>query len=157
MNNRAIFLDRDDTIIVDRGYLSNPNDIEFLPGVVSALKTFQDTGYLLIMVSNQSGIGRGYFTIDEYNAVHARFMELLKDNDISFTAYYYCPHAPDDNCECRKPKAFWAYKAAEEYNIDLNESYMIGDKDSDIEFGNNFGAKQSFKSVTECVQYFERA
>ena len=151
--NRAIFLDRDNTVIVDRGYLYDPAYIEFIPEVLSALRTIQDAGFLLIMVSNQSGIGRGYFTETNHNAVKERLSELLKANGITLAGYYYCPHSPDENCECRKPKPLMAYKAAEDFNIDLSESYMIGDKDSDIEFGRNFGAKACFRSVQE---YFNK-
>ena len=147
--NRAIFLDRDDTMIIDKGYLSDPDALEFIPGVLPALHKLQSSGFLLIMVSNQSGIARGYFNDSDYNAVQARLDELLKSNGIIFTAYYHCPHSPDDNCKCRKPKPFFALKAANEFGIDLSESYMVGDKDSDIEFGKNFGAKGSFKSISE--------
>ena len=154
--NQAIFLDRDNTIIIDKGYLKNPEEIEFIPGVLSALRSFQDAGFILVMVSNQSGIGRGYFTESEYEAVHARFVELLEANGIAFAGYYYCPHSPDDNCECRKPKPLMALKAANELNIDLSESYMIGDKDSDIEFGINSGAKACFRSVQEFVERIEK-
>ena len=152
--NRAIFLDRDDTVIVDKGYLRDPEGIEFMPGVLPALRSFCSAGFLLIMVSNQSGIGRGYFSENEYNAVQARFDELLKANGITFAGYFNCPHSPDDACECRKPKPLLAFRAADEYSIDLSESYMIGDKDSDIEFGTNFGAKASFRSIHECAKAF---
>ena len=148
----AIFFDRDDTIIVDKGYFIKPEDLEFLPGVLSSLLAIQNSDFLLIMVSNQSGIGRGYFTEIDYKAVQARLDELLRANGIIFTEYYYCPHSPDDNCECRKPKPLMALRAAKEFNIDLAESYMIGDKDSDIEFGRNFGAKASFRSVREFIE-----
>ena len=121
--NRAIFLDRDGTIIVDKGYLSDPEGIEFLPGILDDLRALQDSGFMLIMASNQSGIGRGYFTEKDYAAVQARLDELLKSNGIAFTGYYYCPHAPDENCACRKPKPLMALDAAKTFNIDLAESF----------------------------------
>ena len=146
---RAVLFDRDGTVITDKGYLCNQEEIEFLPNVLPVLNKLQSAGFLLIMVSNQSGIGRGYFTEKEYFDVQTRLDELLKSYGIVFTGFYYCPHAPDDNCECRKPKPLMALKAAREFNIDLAESYMVGDKDSDIEFGRNFGAKATFRSVQE--------
>ena len=154
--NQAIFLDRDNTIIIDKGYLKNPEEIEFIPGVLSALRSFQDAGFILVMVSNQSGIGRGYFTESEYDVVHAYFVELLEVNGITFAGYYYCPHSPNDNCECRKPKPLLAHKAANELNIDLSESYMIGDKDSDIEFGKRFGAKECFCCINDLSKHLSQ-
>ena len=150
--NRAIFLDRDNTIIEDMGYLSNPDGICILPSVLSTLNILQHHRFLLIMVSNQSGIGRGYLTEHEYEVVQACLMTIMKENGITFTGFYHCPHHPDDHCECRKPKPFLAFKAAKEHNIDLTESFMVGDKDSDIEFGRNFGAKASFKSIHELFE-----
>ena len=150
--NRAMFIDRDNTIIIDKGYLHNPEDIEFLPGVLQALRMFQATGFLNIMVSNQSGIGRGYFSESDYISTQNHMDKLFIANSIKFTAYYYCPHSPSEDCECRKPKPLMAFKAAREFHINLKESYMIGDKDSDIEFGKNFGAKFSFRSIEECVK-----
>ena len=154
---KAIFLDRDGTIIVDKGYLGNPDGIEFIPGVLSALRRFQEAGFLLIMVSNQSGIGRGLFTETAYHAVQRRFDALLRASGIRFAGYYHCPHAPDENCACRKPKPLLAFVAAEKHHIDLFESYMIGDKDSDIAFGKNFGAKLSFRSIREFLEQTEMA
>lgn len=151
--NHAVFLDRDDTIIVDKGYLSNPDDIELLPGVVDGLRKLQTNGYNLIQISNQSGIGRGYFTIEDYVAVTKRLKELLKINGIILTGYYYCPHAPWENCKCRKPKPYLALKAAADLDIDLGNSYMVGDKPSDIEFGKNFGARDCFFSVGELIRH----
>ena len=140
--NQAIFLDRDNTIIKDKGYLKNPEEIEFIPGVLSVLRSFQEAGLLLVMVSNQSGIGRGYFTESEYQTVHTRFMELLAVNGITFAGYYHRPHSPNDHCECRKPKPLMALEAANELNIDLSKSYMIGDKE---------GRGMSYAHLTEPV------
>jgi len=151
MKSRAIFLDRDDTIIVDRVYLNDPDGIEFLPDVLPALRAFQDAGFLLVLVSNQSGIGRGRITESQYDAVLKRLKELLESEGVAFAGYYHCPHTPDDDCECRKPRPAMAFKAAGELDVDLSESYMVGDKDLDIEFGRNFGAKSCFRSVRECA------
>lgn len=147
--NKAVFLDRDDTIILDKGYISAPEDIIFLPMAISILYRIQKDGFLLVMVSNQSGIGRGYFTEEQYYIVETRFKDMLEAEGIHFSKFYHCPHTPNSNCNCRKPKPFFAFKAANELNINLTESYMVGDKDSDIEFGMNFGAKGVFRNLTD--------
>ena len=149
--NKAIFLDRDGTVIVDKGYLSDPEGIEFIPGVLDALRAFQRAGYLLVMASNQSGIGRGFFSEEAYRQVESRLDTLLRANGIEFAGHYFCPHAPGDGCECRKPKPLMAFRAAEALDIDLTQSYMAGDKDSDIAFGANFGVKAAFRSVREAA------
>jgi len=143
----AIFFDRDGTLIEDKDYLSDPSKIIFLPGVIEALQKFQAAGFVLVMVSNQSGIGRGYFTEVEYNAVQDKMIAMLEQEGIFFAGYYYCPHAPFENCECRKPNPYMAIKAAEDLNINLSESYMVGDKQSDILFGENFQAKGCFYTI----------
>ena len=150
--NCAIFLDRDGTIIVDKGYLSDPKGIELIQGILPILRKLQDAGFLLVMVSNQSGIGRGYFTEKDYVKVQEHLDELLESNGIKFAGYYHCPHSPDDNCMCRKPKVKMALEAAKELDISLSESYMVGDKESDIEFGYNFGAKACFYSAHELLE-----
>ncbi|GHV29299.1 D,D-heptose 1,7-bisphosphate phosphatase [Synergistales bacterium] len=150
--NKAIFIDRDGTIIRDCGYLSDPNHVELLPGTGERLKAFQDAGYFLVLVTNQSGIGRGYFTETEMNAVQTRLDKILEEYGVKFGGVYYCPHAHWENCACRKPKPMLARKAAADLNIDLSQSCMVGDKQSDIDFGENFGAKDCFYSVEEAAE-----
>jgi len=151
--NKAIFLDRDGTMIEDRDYLSDPAGIVFLPGVLSALRVLSETGYMLVMVSNQSGIGRGYFTDADYFSVQERMDAMLKQEGIHFAGYYYCPHKPSDDCVCRKPKPYLALKAAVDLDIDLESSYMVGDKQSDIAFGKSFNAKGCFHIMQELVNH----
>jgi len=133
--NKAIFLDRDGTINVEKNYLYKIEDFEFLPGVINALKQLQAAGYLLIIITNQSGIARGYYTERDFKKLNDWMLEELNNKGVSITRVYYCPHHPDAAkgeyrvaCECRKPKLGLFYKAVEEYDIDLSLSYAIGDK-----------------------------
>lgn len=133
--NKAIFLDRDNTIIDDVPYSADPDKVVIMPGAVNALKAFRDAGYLLIVITNQSGIGRGLFTEDEMNLVNEKMESLFSDFDIKINDILYCPHQPEDNCECRKPSPKLIEAAATKHNISLKESFMIGDKLSDVESG----------------------
>ncbi len=139
--NKAILLDRDGTINFDHGYLHDPALLEFLPGVVEALRSLQDAGFLLIIITNQSGIGRGYFSEEQYLAFNNALVTKLKSSDVEITKSYMCPHAPTDDCHCRKPYPYMALKAIEEYEIDPQLSYMFGDKRSDVECGESAGVK----------------
>lgn len=138
--NKAIFLDRDGTINVEKHYLYKIEDFEFLPGVIEALKMLQDAGYLLIVITNQSGIGRGYYTENDFKVLNDWMVNTLKEKGIVISAVYYCPHLPDakilkyrKDCECRKPKLGMYYQAIKDFNIDLSQSYAIGDKIRDCE------------------------
>jgi D-glycero-D-manno-heptose 1,7-bisphosphate phosphatase len=135
----AIFLDRDGTIIYDVGYPKHPEQVKLMPGIISALKTLRKKGFLLIVVSNQSGIGRGYITSEEAENVHKTFISLLFEADIIIDRTYYCPHAPETNCSCRKPLPSMLFDAAENLNINLESSFMIGDRIADIEAGKRAG------------------
>ena len=133
--NKAIFLDRDGTINVEKNYLYKIEDFEFLPGVVEALKILQDEGYLLIIITNQSGIARGYYTEKDFHILNDWMVSTLKGYGICINAVYYCPHHPDasiegyrKDCECRKPKFGLFEHAIKDYEIDLSQSYAIGDK-----------------------------
>ncbi|MFZ0591841.1 MAG: HAD family hydrolase [Bryobacteraceae bacterium] len=136
---RAFFFDRDGTLIVDCGYIRNPSDVELLPGVVETLAELRRRGFLLVVVSNQSGISRGLITKDEAQAVDGRFRELLEGRGIALDGVYECPHAPAANCDCRKPEPGMLLQAARELDIDLERSYMVGDKSSDCEAGARAG------------------
>lgn len=131
----AVFLDRDGVIIADKNYLSDPDGVELLPGAVEGLHMFQAAGFILIIVTNQSGVGRGMFSIQDAEAVNDRVVELLAKNTVTITATYYCPHAPGDNCLCRKPNPGMLLQAAAEHDIDLRQSIMIGDKEADVMAG----------------------
>jgi len=142
----AVFLDRDGTIIVEKDFLGDPAGIELLPRAVEAIKMLNEHGYIVISVSNQSGVARGYYGEDAVRAVNDRLLEMLKEKGAIVDEIYYCPHHPhaDDpgyrqSCECRKPKTGMAKAAIEKYEIDLAASAMIGDRAADIQFGKNLG------------------
>ncbi len=137
--NRAVLLDRDGTINVDYGYMHDPSKIEFLEGVVEALQKLETQGYLLIIITNQSGIGRGYFTEEQYEIFSDAFLAELSERGVNITATYMCPHSPEEECSCRKPYPYMALKAIEEYDIDPAQSYMFGDKSSDVKCGESAG------------------
>jgi histidinol-phosphate phosphatase family protein len=132
---RAVFLDRDGTIILDRDYPRDPALVELLPGAVNGLAILREHGLLLVVVSNQSGLARRIVTPDEAEAVHERFLECLAESGLALDGVYYCPHGPNDGCACRKPAPGLLLRAAEELNIDLARSFMTGDKRSDVEAG----------------------
>ena len=107
--NKAIFLDRDGVINYDHGYVYKISDFRLIEGVVDALKFFQLKKYLLIIVTNQSGIGRGYFTEQEFQEINSHMLSILKNDSININGVYYCPHHPNDNCKCRKPKNYYVF------------------------------------------------
>lgn len=130
--NKVVFLDRDGTINYDYGYVHEKNKLKFLPGVIEGLKKLQNNDYKLIIITNQSGIGRGYYTENEYHIFTKYMLEKLQENNIYIEDIYYCPHTEKDNCNCRKPKLKLFYDAIKDHNIDTNKSYVIGDKERDI-------------------------
>jgi D-glycero-D-manno-heptose 1,7-bisphosphate phosphatase len=138
-SRRAVFLDRDGSLIEDSGYPRDPDRVHLLPGVAETLRELEHRGFLLILVSNQSGIGRGLVTPAEAAAVHARLVELLARAGARLHAAYYCPHTPDEGCLCRKPAPGMLLQAAKEWDIDLSRSFFVGDKPSDIEAGKATG------------------
>jgi histidinol-phosphate phosphatase family protein len=132
----AVFIDRDGTIVVDKDYLADPAEMEIYDFSAEALQTLQASGYLIIIVTNQSGVGRGLLTEDDVRSVHAVLQHELP---VKIDAFYYCPHKPDDGCRCRKPSLGMIEQAAAEFPIDIANSWMIGDKKLDIETGFNAG------------------
>jgi D-glycero-D-manno-heptose 1,7-bisphosphate phosphatase len=141
--NRAVFLDRDGTIIEDKDYLHKPEDVVILPGTIAALKQLQDAGFILIMVTNQSGVGRGYFTLGDVERVHAHLAREFAAAGVQFRKIYIAPEAPDQPSRGRKPSPQFLFDARDEFQIDLAQSYMIGDKLIDLECGWNAGVKKS--------------
>ncbi|QJX51237.1 D-glycero-beta-D-manno-heptose 1,7-bisphosphate 7-phosphatase [Fusobacterium sp.] len=146
---KAIFLDRDGTINVEKDYIYKSEDLVFEEGTIEALKTFKNLGYILIVISNQSGIARGYFTEEDLNIFNNNMNEILKKNGVEIVEFYCCPHHPDGIgeykkvCECRKPNNKMIEDAIKKYNIAREKSYMIGDKTSDI----GAGLKSNLKTV----------
>lgn len=144
MQRKAAFLDRDGVINHDSGYIGRIEDFVLLPGVAEALKLLLDAGYSLIVVTNQSGIGRGLYTEDDYQRVTAHMRELLAAEGIEFEAILHCPHAPSERCNCRKPMPGLLIKGAADANTALKASILFGDKDSDIAAGRAAGVGQCF-------------
>ena len=139
--NRALFMDRDGTVMVDVGYPRRPDDVELLPDAPPTLARLHELGFKLVVVSNQSGVGRGLVTADEAEAVHARFVEALRASGVELDGAYYCPHSPDEGCSCRKPSPELLERAAHELGLDLPQSFMVGDRDSDLEAGRRAGCR----------------
>jgi D-glycero-D-manno-heptose 1,7-bisphosphate phosphatase len=146
MPRRAVFLDRDGTLNEDPGYIGEPEKVKLYPNTGETLSLLKnDLNFSLIVISNQSGIGRGLITRENVDAVNRKVNGLLKQFDVEIDAFYYCPYHPDYNtpeeCICRKPSPEMVLKAAKDFNIDLKDSYLIGDAVSDIECGINSGVK----------------
>jgi len=135
----AVFVDRDGTIIEDRDYCSDPKDVKIFPGATEALRRLKSNGFKLIIITNQSGIGRGLFTLEQYQAVEAEVLRQLGDGLID--ASYFCPDAPGQQCNCRKPATGMVYAAAREHQLDLSRSFLVGDKEADVECGHNAGVR----------------
>jgi D-glycero-D-manno-heptose 1,7-bisphosphate phosphatase len=137
--NAALFLDRDGTVIEERGYLSDPGGVQLLPGAAEALAALASEGWKLILVSNQSGVGRGLITPVQMEAVQERFLDLMESKGVRLAGSYVCTHTPEDECQCRKPSPFLLQRAAAEHAVDLSASWMIGDREGDIQCGRNGG------------------
>jgi D-glycero-D-manno-heptose 1,7-bisphosphate phosphatase len=137
----AVFLDRDGTVIEDVGYPRDPDSVRLLPGAPQTLAALHDAGLALVVVSNQSGVGRGIIAPAQAEAVHARFVALLADAGVQIDAVRYCPHAPDEGCACRKPSPEMLLDAARELGIDRSRSTMIGDRASDLQAGRRAGTR----------------
>ena len=140
---KAVFMDRDGVIIEQVAYLSSPDQVALIPGAAEALRIIHAHGDAAVVISNQSGVGRGYFTVDAVEAAHARIQELLAPDDEKVDAFYYCPHAPEEHCKCRKPQPEMILRAGREHGIDIGASLMLGDRMSDLECGVNAGCAQA--------------
>ena len=137
--HKAVFVDRDDTIVKDVPYCSRPEDLHLFPGAARSIRRLNDAGYLVILVTNQSGIGRGYFTEEMLHRIHDKLGADLAAEGARLDAIYYCPHHPDDECDCRKPALGMIEKAVAEWDIDLRRSYVIGDGNNDMTMGQSVG------------------
>jgi D-glycero-D-manno-heptose 1,7-bisphosphate phosphatase len=140
---RAIFLDRDGTLIQEKEYLRRPEEVAILPGAAAALRRLRAAGFRLFIVSNQSGVGRGWFTLDDVAEVHARLAAELARHGVSFDKIYVAPEAPDQPSRARKPSPQFLFDARDEFGLRLEASFLVGDKMMDLECGWNAGVKKS--------------
>jgi D-glycero-D-manno-heptose 1,7-bisphosphate phosphatase len=145
MSQKALFLDRDGVINIEKNYLFKIEDFEFIDGVFESLKYLENLKYKLIIVTNQSGIGRGYYTFDQYQILTNWIIEQFKNRDINISGIFCCPHEPSKNCNCRKPEIGMIKQASELFNIDFCKSWLIGDKDSDIQTAYNSNIKNTIQ------------
>lgn len=148
---KAVFLDRDGTIIEEKNYLRDPEQVVLISGAAKAISLLSQQGFFIVMVSNQSGVARGYFSEEDVIRVNRHVQELLLAQGATIDAMYYCPHHLDGiipeyriDCACRKPKPGMGIRASQEYALDLSKSVMIGDKKVDVEFAYNCGMKNGY-------------
>ncbi|MCD6570789.1 MAG: HAD family hydrolase [Deltaproteobacteria bacterium] len=165
MSKIGVFLDRDDTVIKDKVYLRDPGEVEILPGVPGAIKQLNNKVIPVIIVSNQSGIARGYLDEERLAQIHDRLLSTLARQGATIDGVYYCPHHPEGvveaysrECECRKPSPGMLYKAARDFGLDLGKCYMVGDKSIDVETIHRVGGKgiiigkgNSYSIITEYI------
>jgi D-glycero-D-manno-heptose 1,7-bisphosphate phosphatase len=137
---RVIVLDRDGTMVIDRHYLDDPDGLEFEPHAAAGLRRMYENGHRLVVITNQSGIGRGLFSVERLAAIHARLETMVQGIGAKLAGIYYCPHTPEDRCECRKPGSELLLRAAADLGFDPARCVVIGDKMSDVEFGARLGA-----------------
>ena len=150
---KALFLDRDGVINIEKDYLYKVSDFEFIDGIFDLCMHYQSLGYLIVVVTNQSGIARGYYSQNDFDILTAWMVQEFAKKDILITKVYFCPHHPDitGDCNCRKPKSGMLLQADKELNIDMKNSILVGDKERDIEAGINAGLKETYlfdKSMT---------
>jgi D-sedoheptulose 7-phosphate isomerase len=138
---KAVFIDRDDTIVRDVPYCARPEDLQLLPGVGASIRRLNEAGYLAVLVTNQSGVGRGYFDEEDLARIHEKLCRDLEAEGARLDAIYYCPHLPDSGCGCRKPATEMVERAVREHHIDLSSSYVVGDSDMDVAMGEAIGCR----------------
>ena len=142
---KAIFLDRDGVINVEKDYVYAIDEFEFIEGIFETLREFQKLGFLLFIITNQSGIGRGYYGIEDFKVLTSWMLKEFKKEGITIAQVEFCPHSPDEICECRKPKTGMIENILKNYAVDLEHSWLIGDKDADIQCANNANIKNTIQ------------
>jgi heptosyltransferase-2 len=141
LNGVTVFLDRDGTLNHDSGFVKSPEELVLLPGVPQALARLRQAGARLIVLTNQSGVGRGFFSLRDLEAIHAKLREMLAQDQVTLDAVYFCPHHPDEQCPCRKPRRGMVDQAVAEHQVDLSRSYLVGDQARDIELAHQAGIR----------------
>jgi D-glycero-D-manno-heptose 1,7-bisphosphate phosphatase len=168
MNPKALFIDRDGIINQDFGYVSSVADFKFTDGIFELLTCFARAGYLLVVVTNQSGIGRGYYTQSDFECLTQWMLERFSEHGLEIKDVFFCPHTPDEQCHCRKPDTGMIEAAVNIHRIDLSHSWMIGDKFSDVQLARNSGISKAifigeqgceaadfaFANIQDCADYF---
>ena len=166
---KALFLDRDGVVNIDHGYVYKIENFKFIDGIFEFIDMFIQKNYKIFIVTNQSGIGRRYYTLKDFNTLTDYMLDEFKKKDIKIDEVYFCPHSPEESCQCRKPSIGMVQKALKKYDIDLQNSFMVGDKSSDIDLAINANIKNSifigdsinksaslnFKSIKEAIGYFK--
>ena len=144
--NKALFLDRDGVINIEKNYLYKINDFKFIDGIFNLCKYYQKLGFMIFVVTNQSGIARGYYSKNDFQKLTIWMIDEFKKNDIEIKKVFFCPHHPDisGKCSCRKPNPGMLLEAKEEFNIDMKNSILIGDKERDIEAAINAGLSKTY-------------
>ena len=142
---KAIFLDRDGVINIEKNYLHKIEEFEFINGTFETLKYFQEKGYKLFIITNQSGIGRGYYTHNDFNKLTTWMLDEFKKNSITISQVEFCPHAPTTECDCRKPKTGMIDNILKNFDVDLENSWLVGDKSSDIKCAKNANIKNTIQ------------
>jgi len=167
---KALFLDRDGIINLDHGYVSTIDEFEFIEDIFPLLRLFIEHGYILFIVTNQSGIGRGYYASSDFESLTTWMLAEMKKENIHIEAVHHCHHAPEENCFCRKPAVGMVDAILFEHNIDLEDSWLIGDKQSDIDLAHNAhiahtiaignrpieNTEYHFHTITECKTFLEK-
>ncbi len=153
----AVFLDRDGTLNKDDGYITVPEQLELFPGVSKALARLNQLGVSVILVTNQSAIGRGFMTAEDLRRIHQKLENLLKADGGKLDAVYYCPHHPSDGCLCRKPGVAMIQQAIKDFSLDVSQCYFVGDKDSDLEAAYRAGVKGVLVMTSEYSEAAIRA
>jgi D-glycero-D-manno-heptose 1,7-bisphosphate phosphatase len=163
-DRRAVFLDRDGTIIRDADYLTEVHELELLPGAARAMQRLREAGYLLIVVTNQSAVARGWLTEEKLQGIHAALDAMLEPEGAAPDAYYYCPHLPDGpvaeygvECHCRKPAPGMLRRAAAEWSVDPEQSFMVGDSARDVQAGRAVGCFSIMLGPGDCPEADARA
>ena len=136
-----MILDRDGTIVVERHYLSDPEQLELLPGAAEGLRQLRTMGFGLVVITNQSAIGRGLYDVSRLEQIHDRLQRLLEMEGVRLDGIYVCPHTPEDRCRCRKPETELLQRAVKELGVSLQTSFVVGDKGCDVELGRRVGAR----------------
>lgn len=154
--NRALFLDRDGVVNIDKNYVYRIEDVEFIEGIFDFCRTFQQRGFLIFIITNQAGIARGFYSTEDFQTLSDWMIGQFKQNNVTLSKIYFCPHHPaiTGPCACRKPEPGMIFQAARDFNIDLKESILVGNNDSDLKAGENAGilANYLFKTPSDFQQ-----